>query len=484
MLLTSVLGLAGNAVKPVVALTGAGGKSTLLFQLGAELAGSGRQVLLTTTTRFWARQVNQAPFSLISEDADLLLKELPISLRGYKQVLAVSGRMPDGKVRGLSPDALCRLAMLPDVEAVVVEADGSRERPLKAPAAHEPAVPPCATHVVSVASLAALGKPLNDDWVHRAGLASQLAELAMGQPLTPEAITRLLLHPQGGPKGRPEEAEGFLYLNLCQAPGVPAAEMAGRLEAARRIAQAALLSPPVQSGGISPEAFLQGPQRTTYRSVFMGSAGASSPVDEVYGRVAGIVLAAGSSRRFGSDHVKQTLPWAQSNTLVGHVVDTALAAKTLQQVTVVVGHEANKVGQAIGDRQVHVVINRDWDAGQSSSVQAGLRRAQASMPTLSAVVFLLSDQPDVSAKTIDSLVEAHRRTQAPIVAPVYRGGVRGNPVLFDHRVFDDLCALEGDVGGRPLLERYRDTVQYVIIDLPQPRGIETWEDYLGRQPGP
>ena len=96
---------------------------------------------------------------------------------------------------------------------------------------------------------------------------------------------------------------------------------------------------------------------------------------------------------------------------------------------------------------------------------------------VSAVMFLLADQPAVRSETIDLLVEAYRRTFAPIVVPEYQGGQRGNPVLFDRRTFAELLALQGDTGGRPVIDRYGLAVHVVSIDLPQPQGIETMEEY-------
>ena len=69
-------------------------------------------------------------------------------------------------------------------------------------------------------------------------------------------------------------------------------------------------------------------------------------------------------------------------------------------------------------------------------------------------MFLLVDQPFVSAPLVRMLVEEHARTLAPIVAPLI-DEQRGNPVLFDRMTFADFAALEGDVGARPLFARYR-----------------------------
>lgn len=456
MNLIHALRLDEMAGKPIVALVGAGGKSSLLFRLGEDLAAAGRAVLLTATTRLWASQADRAPFSLFSSHEPTLAFELPTSLRGYGRALAMAGpaREP-GKLAGLDPAAICRLAALDEVGAAVVEADGSRERPLKAPAAHEPLVPACATHVVVVAGMAAVGLPLDEATVHRPELFAALAGVQPGALLTPQAVAAVLAHPEGGRKGCPPGALPLLYLNLALDGAAGAAER--RLAAARSIAAQVLIGP-------SPP----------FRAVLIGSAQAVEAVDEVHGRTAVVMLAAGGATRFGGGLAKQLLPWQPGGTLVGRAADIALAARTVDEIVVVTGHRAGEVQAALSDRPVQVAFNPDWQAGQSSSVAAGLR---ALTPDVAAAVFLLADQPDVQPATIDLLVERHRRSLAPVVVPVYQGGQRGNPVLFDRRTFPELLALTGDTGGRPVIQRYGTDVQLVEIDAPLPQGVETIEDY-------
>jgi molybdenum cofactor cytidylyltransferase len=429
-----------------------------LFRLGDELAAAGWATLLTATTRLWAAQADRAPFTLLSNHEPTLAFELPTSLRGYGQALAMAGpALEPGKLAGLAPDLICRLAALAEVGVVVVEADGSREHPLKAPAAHEPLVPACATHVVTVAGMAAAGQPLDAATVHRPERFAALAGVQLGDPLTPQAIAAVLAHPEGGRKGCPAGAVPLLYLNLALD------EVASQTGADRRLAVARSIAAQVLAG-----------PAPAFRAVLIGSAQAAEPVDEVHGRTAAIVLAAGGSTRFAGEAAKQLLPWQPGGTLVGRAVDVALAPGAIDEVVVVTGHRADEVQAALGDRPVRAVFNPDWQAGQSSSVAVGVR---ALGPDVAAAVFVLADQPDVDPAAIDGLVARHRRTLAPVVAPVYRGGHRGNPVLFDRRTFPELLALEGDTGGRPVIQRYGGAVQTVAIDALLPLGIETMEEY-------
>ena len=458
MQLYHALRLGQTKAKPIIALVGAGGKSSLLFRLGNELAAAGQATLLTASTRMWAHQADRSPFTLVSASEQSLVFELPTSLRGYGQALVLAGpaHEPD-KLAGLAPEVICRLAALEEVEAVVVEADGARERLLKAPAAHEPVVPACATHMVTVANVAAVGQPLNEATVHRPELAARLIGLQPGDELTPQAIAALLTHASGGVKGCPAGVERFLYLNLALDAAHEPGDAERRLAAARRIASH-VLAPAVPS----------------FRAVVIGSAQDSEAVTEVHGRVAAVVLAAGASSRLAGDLPKQLLSWQPGNTLAGHAADIALHAATIDEVVVVLGHRADEVQAALGDRPVRCVFNPNWQAGQSSSVAAGLR---ALPPDVCAALFILADQPTVQPATIDRLVQRHRQALAPIVAPIYQGGQRGNPVLFDRCTFAELLALQGDSGGRPLIQRYGAQVELVAIDAPLPLGIETVADY-------
>jgi len=202
--------------------------------------------------------------------------------------------------------------------------------------------------------------------------------------------------------------------------------------------------------------------------------------------VAAVVLAAGHSERMGT--VKQLLPvkGEGSQPLLAHVVDQVLGGP-FAQVVVVLGWQADRIRQALADRGAPVVVNRGWAEGLSSSVRCGL---DALRPEIQAVVFVLADQPGLTARLLRRLVATYVETGAPIVAPAYRGRL-GNPVLFDRALFDALRAQTGDKGGRDLLRCYREQVATVPVKDPRDlRDLDTREDYQewlsgsGRYGGP
>ena len=182
------------------------------------------------------------------------------------------------------------------------------------------------------------------------------------------------------------------------------------------------------------------------------------------------MLAAGQGKRFGA--LKQVLPW-HGVPLVAHVADQALACSDIDRVVVTVGAGADPVEAALAGRRVDLVPVPDWGDGQSRSVRTGLR----ALTNVSAVLFLLADQPGVSPALLTALIQRHRETLAPVVAPHYRGQ-RGNPVLFDRSTFPEFAHLIGDVGARSIILAHSDEIAWV--DWPTPeitQDIDVAEDY-------
>ncbi|MBN1890699.1 MAG: nucleotidyltransferase family protein [Thermoflexales bacterium] len=195
--------------------------------------------------------------------------------------------------------------------------------------------------------------------------------------------------------------------------------------------------------------------------------------------VAGIILAAGASRRM--ERPKPLLTW-RGEPFIRRIARTALAAG-LWPVVIVTGAHAEEVRAAVADLPVEVSYNPDWEAGQSTSVRAGLSSLP---PETGAAIFLLADQPHIPAALVEALVAKHAQTGAPLVAPLV-GERRGNPVLFDRAAFPELMSLRGDVGGRQLFSRHR--ADYVpwhdsspLLDIDTPEDYELLAGLLEQKP--
>ena len=187
-------------------------------------------------------------------------------------------------------------------------------------------------------------------------------------------------------------------------------------------------------------------------------------------QVGAIVLAAGGSTRMGEP--KQLLP-IDGRPMVRHVVEVVCAAG-LAQVVVVVGAEAQPVTRALAGLSVQISFNESWARGLSDSLKTGL---DALRPEIQATLIVLADQPGLTTDLLQSLAARYQATRARVVAPYYQGH-RGNPVLFDRVLFQELRAVEGDRGGRDILERHRDWVERVDVDTPAVLlDVDTFEDY-------
>jgi len=173
--------------------------------------------------------------------------------------------------------------------------------------------------------------------------------------------------------------------------------------------------------------------------------------------VAAVILAAGRSSRMGRNKLLLDL---DGKPILCHAVDQALGAG-LSEIVVVSGHQASKVREALGERAVKVVEAREHKLGMSASLKAGIR---ALGPKTEAALVMLGDMPQVSAPLIQRLIAAYNPLEGRSIVVPTVDGKRGNPVLFDRRYFEEMLALEGDVGARHLIGAHDDQVAELAVD--------------------
>jgi molybdenum cofactor cytidylyltransferase len=437
-----------------IALVGAGGKTTALFQLAGELSplsptdssGNARSsVIVAAATHLGVWQAARADRHLVAE-SDVSLAWLENGIP--PGVTLVTGPLQDNnRLAGVGQDILywLREVSFNNHIPLLIEADGARQKSLKAPAEHEPPIPDWVEMAVVVAGLSGLGQPLTGENVHRPEIFARLSGLKMDAPVSSQALRCVLAHPSGGLKNIPPQARRVVLLNQADTPALQSI-----------------------GGEMAPD-LLESFDAVIVASLQPSISGRLGPVHAVHERAAGIILAAGEAKRFGRP--KQLLDW-RGKPFVRQIAETALAAH-LSPVILVTGAHADEVAAAVQDLPLTICHNPSWQKGQSSSLQAGL---QALGPTTGAAIFLLADQPQVSPTVLRALVERHSQDLSPIVAPQVRGQ-RANPVLFDRAAFPALMSLTGDVGGRAVFSKFPITClpwhdDSLLVDVDRPEDLE------------
>jgi molybdenum cofactor cytidylyltransferase len=187
--------------------------------------------------------------------------------------------------------------------------------------------------------------------------------------------------------------------------------------------------------------------------------------------LAGIVLAAGESRRMGTP--KQLLPFGE-RTILERVVDTLLTAG-VGQVIVVLGHLADRVRVVLGDRPVKAVVNEAYRQGMLTSVKCGVQTVSAEH---NAVLFALGDQPQIDSAVVREVIRAYRAGDAGIVIPRYHGK-KGHPIIINlSRYREAIIDLPDSIGLNALMQEYADDVHLIDVTTEDIiHDIDVPEDY-------
>jgi probable selenium-dependent hydroxylase accessory protein YqeC len=211
--LTDVFSLGSHEV---IALTGGGGKTALLFALAKELLNKGLRVITTTTTKIFEPDHEQAPFLVIEGDQRKAMTSVEEGLLRNGHVTFAAHRFPEGKIGGVDPQLIERMAQELPVDHIIVEADGAKKLPLKAPGDQEPVIPSATTLLVPIVGIDALRKPLNEETAFRPERIAELTGAKLGDPITPHLIASLIAHPQGLCKGVPSGARITPLINKVE----------------------------------------------------------------------------------------------------------------------------------------------------------------------------------------------------------------------------------------------------------------------------
>lgn len=431
----------------IVAFTGAGGKTSALIRLGRELAAEGWRVLGTTTTRIAADELALMPASLNISGQSIRPEAISRALNQHGFVFLYHSVSGD-KAIGLSAQTAEALIDAVDSDVLLIEADGSRRLPFKAPYDHEPVIPPSASIVVPVVGIDIIGQPLDAEHVYNPEAMIHQYGYGYGERIKWPWLASVLRDPVLGLKGIPDQARVIGLVNKVPETGL-------RRSLGRLVARLALREARIQA-------------------MVVGSVQGETPVYEVHRRVAAVVLAGGLSRRMNQPgESKVLLPW-DGRPIIRVIVDR-LKRMRLDDIVVVTGHVAAKVRAALVDEPVRIAHNTAYREGDMlSSLQTGLR---ALGPEIAACLVVLGDQPQLDNRIVERLMTAYAEGRGKIVAPSY-GGRRGHPILIDQCYWNEILDLP--VGGAPrdVINAHADQIVHVNVETDSIlHDIDTPEDY-------
>jgi molybdenum cofactor cytidylyltransferase len=432
---------------PRIAFVGAGGKTTAISILAKEISVP---VIVTTTTHLGGWQTNIADRHIIIQSNSDLNKMDP---EGKGITLLTQGLESDRLV-GLNTERMnwvyefCENHNLP----LIIECDGSRQLPIKAPGTNEPVIPDFVDTVVVVSGLSGIERPLNKTVVHHPDIYSSLCDLPEGLNISIESQVRLLSHKKGGLKNIPLRARRLLLLNQ------------------------------VDTTSLQSQSFKLAKRLEHFYDGILVTELIKNRIHALFEPTAVIILAAGPSSRYGQP--KQLLdyhgvPFIRSVTL-------SAINSHLSPIVVITGANSEPVSNVIQDlsSEIRIIHNPDWHAGQSTSIRVGIEALSkpglndffvSPSGNIGSVIFLLADQPQVTPSIMLTLAEEHNRTLSPVIAPLINGK-RGNPVLFDKVAFTELANLKGDIGGRGIFSKYPPS--YIPwYDGSLSMDVDTPEDY-------
>ena len=202
-----------NENNEMVSIVGAGGKTSFMYALARELSSLQRKVIITTTTHLKKPIGKTCELMILENCPERAVYKINQIFETSNLALWVDKEVPEGKVSGISPENLDIIAGKGVAEYILVEADGSKGLPIKAPASHEPVIPKKTTMLVGLIGIDALGCNIDNKTVHRPEYLSRIAQKPMGDIIDEKVIQNLINSPDGLFKGSTDPMKKVVVIN-------------------------------------------------------------------------------------------------------------------------------------------------------------------------------------------------------------------------------------------------------------------------------
>ncbi|QUI23492.1 putative selenium-dependent hydroxylase accessory protein YqeC [Vallitalea pronyensis] len=196
----------------MISLVGGGGKTTTMYRLARELKVLGKRVLVTTTTAIFYPTEDQYDHLYVTRSLNELMRQ---SLIGGKGTITIMGKykMKGGKLKGIEPEWVDSIEQSSSFDMILIEADGAKCKPMKAPLSHEPVIPPKSHMVIGCIGLDSYKKTINEKWVHRPSVLAKVVGQDMDTEINYDTYSKLIAAQDGLFKGCPQNSEKVVLFN-------------------------------------------------------------------------------------------------------------------------------------------------------------------------------------------------------------------------------------------------------------------------------
>jgi probable selenium-dependent hydroxylase accessory protein YqeC len=196
----------------LIAIVGAGGKTTTMYTLASELAQRGKRVITTTTTQIFFPKQDETDALIFAAETSSLLKKIDAAWKQHNHITVTGLPIREDKLGGLQPEQTYELHTKSGADAIIVEADGARHKMIKAPAEHEPVIPARTNVALLLMSAGAINQTLSAEIAHRPEQIAMVVGVSMGDILSPAVIAKLMTSERGALKHIPETAASYLLI--------------------------------------------------------------------------------------------------------------------------------------------------------------------------------------------------------------------------------------------------------------------------------
>lgn len=412
----------------MISFVGGGGKTSTMFALANYLKKFG-SVLITTTTKIFMPNSNQYD--------NLINLETCKDINKYSGITLLAGGInSDNKVIGVESSLLDEIYIKGLFKFIIVECDGAKNMPIKAPNDGEPIIPLLTNINIGIVGIDSIGRPLSQVCFRQEIFKANILNC---EYVSNEAIINLINSENGLFKNTPKKCKKYFVLNKCDSNEDKS----------------------LGENILKNVRCLSDVNKTFISSIHKG---------EFYHKgenILGIIMASGFSKRMGKNKLLMKI----DNTSMIRRVAKEVSYSKIEDIVLVYSDE--NVKNEVVDLPINTSFNNSPESGQSMSIKIGLNSYEKEYD---GYMFFVGDQPFIDSSTINNIINIFNENKNYIVIPEYNGK-KGNPVIFPKYLKNQLLDINGDKGGRIVIEQCEKINKVAIKDIRCGIDIDTVDEF-------